>query len=133
MLFTGISLGKAIGRIMIHIKSKNTHWQKETGYSRGVLFPYGNEIDPGLQVQINTFQPGQRAGNHKHLRQTEYIYCLDGKLKLTFREREVIFKPGDLLIIEPGDEHAAENIGEEAVKILTVKIDGAPDDTVWLK
>jgi quercetin dioxygenase-like cupin family protein len=118
---------------MIHIKANKIDWQKEPGYARGVLFPYGNELDPGVQVQINTFEPGGGAGNHKHLEQTEFIYCLEGRLKLTFREREVIFEPGDLLVIESGDEHAAENIGESAVKLLTVKINGSPDDTEWLE
>jgi len=118
---------------VIHIKSKNTKWQEETRYSRGVLFPYGNEIDSRLQVQLNTFEPGQGASNHKHLTQTEFIYCLEGTLNLTFEDREIIFRSGDLLIIEPGDEHAAENIGKETVKLLTLKIDGSPDDTEWLE
>lgn len=117
---------------MIYIKSRNTKWQKETGYSRGVLFPYGNEIDSGMQIQLNTFEPGKGASNHKHLKQTEFIYCVDGTLKLNFEDREIIFRPGDLLIIEPGDEHAAENIGKETVKLLTMKINGSPDDTEWL-
>lgn len=117
---------------MIHIKSRNTKWQKEPGYSRGVLLPYGNEIDSGMQIQLNTFDPGKGAFNHKHLQQTEFIYCLEGNLKLIFKDREIIFKPGDLLIIEPGDEHAARNPGNETVKILTVKINGSSDDTEWL-
>ena len=118
---------------MIHVKAKNIDWQKEPGYNRGVLFPYGNEIDSGIQVQLNTFEPGKGASNHKHIKQTEFIYCLEGELRLIFENREIILKPGDLIIIEPGDEHAAENNGNVTVKLLTFKMNGSADDTDWLE
>jgi len=117
---------------MKYIKSGNIEWQKEPTYSRGVMFPYGNEIDPGLQVQQNLFEPGTTVGNHKHPAQTEIIYGLEGELKIIFNDETVNLGPGDLVIIEAGDEHGAANDDAVKARILTVKINGSVDDTKWL-
>ena len=118
---------------MKYIKHGKIEWQEEPSYSRGVMFPYGNEIDPGMQVQQNVFEPGTAVANHKHLTQTEVIFGLEGELAISFKDEAIILRPGDLVIIEAGDEHRAANDGSVKARILTVKINGAVDDTKWLE
>ena len=42
-----------------------------------------------------------------------------------------MIEPGDLLVIEPGEEHGANNRGSETAKFLTFKLHGQPGDTNW--
>ncbi len=117
---------------MKYITSKQTQWSEQPGYNRGVMMPYGIEGYDDVQVQVTDIHAGSTVGNHYHPKQTEFIYMLEGALTLKLEKGTITAEAGDLVVIEPGDVHAAANDGEITAKLLTVKVNGSPDDSVWM-
>jgi len=116
---------------MRHVKGGPENWTSERGYMRGVIMPFGSGPDSDIQVQLTTIAPGDTVLPHSHLKQAEYIYFLEGTCDYFFGDQTVRVKPGDLLVVEPGEEHGAANNGTETAKFLTFKLHGQPGDTNW--
>ena len=106
-------------------------WEQEQGYRRGILMPYGTPPDEDVQVQVTEIQSGDRIGLHRHFKQTEYIYVLNGTFTVLFPGSEADLEPGDLIVISPGELHGARNSSRLTSRFLTLKLHGAPDDTDW--
>ena len=76
-------------------------------------------------------ESGETAPWHYHPEQYEFIFFLEGSLTYFFKNRSVDVKKGDLLIIEPLEEHRTTNKSGPAV-FFSVKIHGGINDTVWI-
>lgn len=106
-------------------------WTQEEGYTRGTLMPYGSPPHEGVQVQVTEIQAGDRIKPHRHMKQTEYIYFLEGKCTVYFEDHAIDLGPGDLIIFFPGDVHSAYNSNGSTARFLTLKLNGEPGDTDW--
>jgi len=63
---------------------------------------------------------------HKHDETDELFLILDGEFEMEFRDRTVIVRPGELLIVPRGVEHRpAARRGE--VKLLLIDPNGTPN------
>ncbi len=118
---------------MMLISSKSKQWTDEKGYKRGILFPFGNRIDSGLQIQETIIEAGNHVPDHYHKGQTEFIYVLAGSCEFRLERDAFILNKGDLLIIEPGKVHSTTNPHATDVQLLTFKLNGSVNDSVWLK
>jgi quercetin dioxygenase-like cupin family protein len=115
---------------MKHIP-KTPKWTLQDGYKRGILLPFGSKGYAGIQVQLTQIAGGEKVDNHFHLKQTEFIYFLKGSCDFIFKNTTVTMRPGDLLVIEPGEIHSATNSSKITSEFLTLKLNGSPNDTVW--
>jgi quercetin dioxygenase-like cupin family protein len=118
---------------MIHKKNADILWTDEKQYARGVMFPYHERPHDHVQVQLTRIVPGNYVPKHYHKQQTEFIYCLEGRSIFYFEKETITVKKGDLVIIEPGDIHAAKNDGDETAVLVTFKLNGTQDDSVWVE
>jgi quercetin dioxygenase-like cupin family protein len=116
---------------MKYYRIQQNNWTKEAGYERSILLPFGQKPLPDVQVQLTKIQPEEKVDYHYHIKQSEIIYCLEGEVDFLFKEKTVSIKHGDLIIIEPGEEHGAINIHDKTVCFITIKLNGTPNDTIW--
>jgi len=110
---------------------ENQTWKQEEGYARGILMPYGSPPHADVQIQVTKIKSGDQISLHRHLKQTEYVYVLEGTFTVLSPESEVDLGPGDLVVINPGEFHGARNSGNQSSQFLTLKLNGSPDDTDW--
>ena len=85
---------------------------------RRVLLPQGElaQIHDGVEgmryMAVMELIEGTVRGNHVHARKVEHVYLVQGQVELWVRQDEsgpresMLISPGDLVIIQPGVEHA---------------------------
>ena len=70
----------------------------------------------GLKVGINRIRWKHPTGapKHRHDDAEQVIIVIEGKMKWTIDEEEVILQPGDVAVIPVGINHSGESMGETA-------------------
>jgi len=70
-------------------------------------------------AEIPVPQPGEsRRGPHQHSDHEECIFVLSGKGTTFADSGEYPLKPGDTLLIPPGEKHVTRNTGSEPLLLL---------------
>jgi quercetin dioxygenase-like cupin family protein len=67
-----------------------------------------------------TLEAGGGHAFHKHPRQAEVIYCIDGEVEQWLGEEKGVLKSGDAVVIPPGQVHATFNTSATAAKLLAM-------------
>lgn len=87
----------------------------------------------GTRIRINEFQPGcLRDGRQSPWHRTEsvdYGIVLEGELVLLLEDREVLLRPGDI-VVQRGTNHAWANRGDVVARVAFVLVDGRFDTTL---
>jgi mannose-6-phosphate isomerase-like protein (cupin superfamily) len=70
----------------------------------------------GLKLGINRIRWVHPTGvqKHQHDDVEQALIVIEGRMKWTIDEKEVILRPGDVAIIPAGVSHAGESVGESA-------------------
>jgi quercetin dioxygenase-like cupin family protein len=100
------------------------------GYTKHLLLDAQALNCPGALVQIVTIQPGGAVADHYHRAAREFYYVLQGRCRLTVNGETSTLRPGDMLLMEPGDVHSLANHGAIPFQLLVFKTNAA-DDTYW--
>jgi len=102
-------------------------------YSKHVMAPVESiQNAENTQVQVTEISPGNVVAMHNHIEQTEIIFGLSGISIFMFESKEVLLKPGDVVIISPGELHGARNDTSDPCRFMTVKLNyPGTDDTEW--
>ncbi len=72
-----------------------------------------------LTVSLSHFLPGGGAEMSSSPRERVYV-VISGAMKVTGKNEEHLLKPGDMIYIAPGEERAAQVIGNEPVTTLVI-------------
>lgn len=84
----------------------------------------------GTRIRVNEFQPGHLVdGRQSRWHRTEtvdYGIMISGELVLMLEDREVVLRPGDV-VVQRGTNHAWANRGDEVARIAFVLVDGTFD------
>ena len=67
-----------------------------------------------------TFAPGQGHNFHKHPRQEEILYMIDGTVEQWIEEKKQNIRKGDVAFIPENTVHASFNDSEQEVKLLAI-------------
>ncbi len=70
-------------------------------------------FDKGRLYAKCTLAPGHSVGNHTHVGEMEVCYFLSGEGTVECDGVETIVKAGDVNIVNPGENHAVINTGNE--------------------
>ncbi len=90
--------------------------------SIGVRFMIdGDETDQGFSLVEHPMSPRALAAPiHRHLREDEYSYVLEGRMGALLGDEVVYAEPGDL-VFKPRDQwHTFWNAGDEPCRILEI-------------
>ena len=101
----------------------------ETASGKPITLPQNN-----VRVIVSTFDiaPGARLPVHKHPF-ARYGIVQAGTLKVTNVEtnEDKVYKAGDFIVEMIGQWHRAENVGDNAVKLLVIdQVEGAAANTI---
>lgn len=67
-----------------------------------------------------TLLPGKGHSFHRHPRQEEVLYILEGKVEQWIDQEKRILEPGDSAFVPADVVHASFNIGENNARILAI-------------
>jgi mannose-6-phosphate isomerase-like protein (cupin superfamily) len=81
----------------------------------------GKDADGRFSLVEHTLAPGVLAAPlHRHTREDEYSFVLEGSLGAVFGEEEVLAQPGDLVFKPRGEWHTFWNPGDVPTRILEI-------------
>lgn len=79
---------------------------------------------PISAVTIITTKAGAVRGNHYHLHTQQYLYMLEGRMRVTTRipggpTASIVIQTGDLILQAPREEHAVRALDDTTFLVLT--------------
>ena len=78
-------------------------------------------LGKGRALNVTTLNPGVTIGMHQHIGEMELMYGIAGSFcNLSLAGNRKIIRPGDLIIVEPGESHAVEACTGEPAVYLTM-------------
>src|SRR5690348_11651459 len=104
-------------------------------YSKKVLFSLADFDEKGHLLQTVTIPPQTKQRLHKHFKQTEVYYILEGESSIFINGQEFLASVGDAFIASPGDTHQLWNKSGKPFKLVVFKINlpENDEDTQWLE
>lgn len=82
----------------------------------------------GIVCDFVCFEPGQRAGFHKHPVQDEIFYVVEGKGVITFEDRDDIpVKTGSVVFTPSGVVHGVNTTDDDRLVLMLIKGPGFTD------
>jgi quercetin dioxygenase-like cupin family protein len=71
---------------------------------------------------LNVLTPGSSIGYHQHTDDVEAYYIIRGEGRVNDNGTVVTVSPGDMVFCAKGDSHAIENIGDENLDFIALKL-----------
>jgi mannose-6-phosphate isomerase-like protein (cupin superfamily) len=78
----------------------------------------------GLTLGRVVIRPGERNPAHRHGNCEEALYLLAGRLRHVVGDEEVMLSAGDTLVVPPGTNHYAVNVGDEDADMIVAYSSG---------
>ena len=113
------------------IHSEGDDWQAGRGYRKRRLLSADELRQPGALLQVVVVPPGSHIPPHSHATSVEVYVVRRGVCELVVNGARREMRPGDVLLMEPGDVHALTNRGEEGFELLVFKTNASGADIQW--
>jgi len=113
------------------IHSEGDDWQAGRGYRKRRLLSADELRQPGALLQVVVVPPGSHIPPHSHATSVEVYVVRRGVCELVVNGEQREMRPGDVLLMEPGDVHALTNRGEEGFELLVFKTNASGADIQW--
>ena len=114
---------------LIHIEGDD--WREGRGYRKRRLLSAEELRQPGALLQVVVVPPGSHIPPHSHRTSVEVYVVRRGVCELIVNGTRHEMRPGDILLMEPGDVHELTNRGEEAFEVLVFKTGSTAGDIQW--
>jgi quercetin dioxygenase-like cupin family protein len=114
---------------VVQIEANN--WQEGRGYRKNRLLSAEALRQPGALLQIVSAPPGSHIRPHSHRTSVEVYIIRRGVCELIANGERYTTRPGDVILMEPGDMHELFNRGEEEFELWVFKTNAADRDTDW--
>lgn len=106
-------------------------WQAGRGYRKNRLLSADELRQPGALLQVVEVPPGAHIAPHSHRTSVEVYVVRRGVCELVANGTRHVMRPGDVILMEPGDVHELFNRGEEPFELWVFKTNAAEGDTKW--
>ena len=106
-------------------------WQEGRGYRKRQLLSAGDLRQAGALLQVVVVPPGSHIRPHRHATSVEVYVVTHGVCELIVNGQGQEMRPGDVILMEPGDVHELTNHGAEPFELLVFKTNASGVDTVW--
>ena len=107
------------------------NWQEGRGYRKNRLLSAEALRQPGTLLQIVAIPAGAHVPPHSHRTSVEVYVFRCGVCELTVNGERHEMRPGDVMLMKPGDVHELFNRGEEAFELWVFKTNATDGDVVW--
>jgi quercetin dioxygenase-like cupin family protein len=118
---------------MKHIIASDLTFETQEGSGRVLVL---DEKDFGLNAKMQIIQvnPGVQPRAHYHKVRTELAYIISGEGDIVVDGNIVVSKPGEFVLVEPGEVHTVVNRGSDAlVTMLLIANDPGPEDMIYVE
>ncbi|MBP6016645.1 MAG: cupin domain-containing protein [Candidatus Promineofilum sp.] len=106
-------------------------WQAGRGYRKSRLLSAETLGQSGTLLQIVAIPAGAHVPPHSHRTSVEVYIVRRGVCELTVDGLSHELRPGDVVLMEPGDVHELFNPGEEVFEVWVFKTNAFDGDAVW--
>ena len=106
-------------------------WQEGRGYRKRRLLSAEELRQAGALLQVVVVPPGSHIPPHSHATSVEVYVVRRGVCELIVNGARHEMRPGDIILMEPGDVHELTNRGAEAFELLVFKTNAAEGDAFW--
>ncbi len=106
-------------------------WQEGRGYRKNRLLPAEALRQPGALLQVVQVPPGSHIPPHSHVTSVEVYIVRRGACELIVNDERHTMRPGDVILMEPGDVHELTNHGPEEFELWVFKTNAGEGDTDW--
>ena len=106
-------------------------WQEGRGYRKRRLLSAGELRQEGALVQVVVVAPRANIPPHRHQTSIEVYVITRGVCELVVNGERREMRPGDILLMEPGDVHELTNWSDEPFELLVFKTNAGEGDVVW--
>ena len=113
------------------IQIEGDEWQAGRGYRKRRLLSADELRQPGALLQVVVVPPGSHIPPHSHATSIEVYVVRRGVCELVVNGARHEMRPGDVLLMEPGDVHELTNRGAEGFELLVFKTNAGEGDTTW--
>lgn len=93
--------------------------QLDWGSTASLSDPQTNAAKDIVTLEV-VLKPGKGHDFHKHPRQEEVIYVLEGTIEQWVGQDKQLLKPGEAAFIAADQVHASFNIGNQPAKVLAI-------------
>lgn len=107
------------GEDLITTTRENSHGGNGIVYLKNLMFKETMPKHARL-VSVITLESGNSLGLHKHEKEVELYYILEGEATIFEGETSYKAQVGDVIITGNGGSHAIENQGKEELKFLAI-------------
>jgi quercetin dioxygenase-like cupin family protein len=108
------------------------NWQEGRGYRKNRLLSAEELRQPGALAQVVVVPPGSRVPPHYHTTSVEVYLVRRGVCELVVNGRRHEMRPGDVILMEPGDVHELINEGPEEFEVMVFKTNAEEGDSHWV-
>lgn len=113
------------------IQLDGDEWQEGRGYRKWRLLSAGALRQAGALLQVVVVPPGSHIPPHSHATSVEVYVVRRGVCELIVNGERHEMRPGDVLLMEPGDVHELFNRSNEDFELLVFKTNAKTADTYW--
>jgi quercetin dioxygenase-like cupin family protein len=113
------------------IRINGDGWQEGRGYRKRRLLSADELRQPGALLQVVVVPPGSRIPPHSHATSFEVYVVRRGVCELVVNGERHEMRPGDTILMEPGDVHELTNYGNEGFELLVFKTNASGADIQW--
>ncbi len=106
-------------------------WRAGPGYRKRRLLSAEELRQAGALLQVVVVPPGSHIPPHRHATSVEVYVVVQGNCELVVNGERHELRPGDVILMEPGDVHELTNRGEEPFELLVFKTNATAEDTKW--
>ncbi len=107
------------------------NWQDGRGYRKNRLLSAEELRQPGALLQVVAVPPGYHIAPHSHRTTVEVYVIRRGVCTLVANGERYEMRPGNVILMEPGDVHELFNHGDEPFELWVFKTNAAEGDTEW--
>lgn len=116
---------------MRYVELNPESWQQGKGYRKNRLLSTEDLRQPGAWLQVVVIPAGAHVPPHHHRTSVEVYVVRRGACELTVNGERHELRPGDVMLMEPGDVHELFNPGEEVFELWVFKTNATDGDVVW--
>ncbi len=106
-------------------------WQEGRGYRKNRLLSAGELRQTGALAQVVQVPPGSHIPPHSHTTSVEVYVVRRGACELIVNGEQFTMRPGDVILMEPGDVHELINRGDGVFELWVFKTNAGESDTAW--
>lgn len=117
---------------MKFIQPDGDDWQAGRGYRKRRLLSAEELRQAGALLQLVVVPPHSHIPPHRHATSVEVYVARRGVCELVVNGQRHTLRPGDVLLMEPGDAHELTNPGPEPFELLVFKTGSTAGDIHWV-